>query len=141
VPNTEATTTRGVARHRCLALLQGASYLWFGGWSLLARRHYRRTHAIKSDDWVLSAHGAWLVVVGSTLGLAALRGSSGQAELRLLGIGAALGLALNDATRIRRLAPIYRLDLVYELGLLGGWLNPAGRGESAAVRGGHARAS
>jgi hypothetical protein len=127
----------GPYRRRLLALLQGGSYVWFGGWSVLARRHYRRTHRIDRDDWLLNAHGGWLVVVGSTLAVAALRERTDHAELRLLGTGAAAALAVNDARGARRLAPIYRVDLVYELALLGGWLLP---GRSAGDRG-HDRSS
>lgn len=115
-------------RHRTVtALLQGGSYIGFGLWSLLAREHYRRTHRIRRDDWVLNAHGAWLLAVGSTLAAGALRRAADRPELRLLGAGSALGLALNDLASVRRLPEIYRADLAYELGLLGAWLLPGRR--------------
>lgn len=48
-------------RHRAAALTQGGSYLGFGLWSLGARQRYRRMHQIRCEDWVLNAHGAWLL--------------------------------------------------------------------------------
>lgn len=106
------------------ALVQGGSYVGFGLWSLLARQHYRRAHRIRRDDWVLNAHGAWLCAVGWTLAVAAVTGEAGRPDIRLLGAGSALGLALNDAALLRRLPRIYRVDLAYELGLLSAWLFP-----------------
>lgn len=110
-----------------IALLQGGSYLYFGLWSLLARKHYRRKHRIRSDDWVLNAHGGWLLAVGSTLVASAVRGAAARPEIRLLATTSALGLACNDLALRRRIAPIYRLDTVYELGLVAAWLIPRPR--------------
>jgi len=115
-------------RHRAAtALAQGGSYLGFGLWSLAARQHYRRTHEIRRDDWVLNAHGAWLLAVGSTLAAAGLRGQAQRPEIRLLGAGSALGLALNDAALLTRLPRVYQADLLYELSLVGAWLLPGRR--------------
>jgi adenylate cyclase len=115
---------RGGRDRAVTALIQGGSYLGFGLWSLLARDQYRRAHGIRRDDWVLNAHGAWLLAVGSTLAAAGLRRQPPRREIRVLGAGSALGLAVNDAALLRRLPPIYRADLVYEIGLLAAWLLP-----------------
>lgn len=109
------------------ALVQGASYVGFGVWSLAARGHYRRVHEIRRDDWVLNAHGGWLVAVGTTLVAAALRGRGSSSEVRTLGLASALALAANDAISLSRVPGIYRSDLLYELGLVAGWLLPAAR--------------
>lgn len=74
-------------------------------------------------------HGAWLLVVGSTLAAGALGRAADRPEIRLLGAGSALGLALNDAVLLRRLPEIYRADLALEFGILGAWLLPASRRE------------
>ncbi len=103
------------------ALVQGASYIGFGIWSLAGRRHYRDVHEIDRDDWVLNAHGGWLLAVGTTLVASALRGRANGAEVRTLGVASALALALNDAVSLPRVAPIYRSDLAYEVGLAGLW--------------------
>jgi hypothetical protein len=109
------------------ALVQGGSYVGFGLWSLLGRDHYRRTHRIRHDTWVLNAHGVWLITVGATLVLGAMRKGAIRPELRLLGAGSALGLAINDLVLLRHLPPIYRADLVYELAVAGAWLVPEER--------------
>jgi adenylate cyclase len=124
----------GCGRHVVTAFVQGGSYIGFGLWSLLAREHYRRAHSIRRGDWMLNAHGAWLLAVGSTLAAAGLRREADRPELRVLGAGSALGLALNDAILHRRLPPIYHADLAYELGLLGAWLLPIRRGRASARR-------
>ncbi len=107
---------------RLLPLVQGGSYLGFGLWSLLGRDHYRATHGLKSDDWVLNAHGGWLSVVGTALVIAGLRNDTESLPVRTLGTGAALALALNDAALLRRISSIYRGDLVYEAALVSAWL-------------------
>ncbi|MBA2764815.1 MAG: YHS domain-containing protein [Thermoleophilaceae bacterium] len=106
-----------------VALVQGASYVGFGLWSTLARRHYRRIHDLPADGWILNAHGGWLLVVGSTLVLAGARRRSEQSDVQLLGAGAALGLAVNDAVSAARngVARIYISDLAYEAALVLGW--------------------
>jgi adenylate cyclase len=115
---------RSGGRWTAIALLQGGSYFGFGLWSLVARQHYRKAHRIENNDWTLNAHAAWLLVVGSTLAIGALRRQAGRPELRTLGAASALALALNDIALLERLPPIYRADLAYELGVLGAWLLP-----------------
>jgi hypothetical protein len=102
--------------------VQGCSYIGFGLWALSRREHYRRVHDLSGDDWLLNAHGSWHVVVGLTLAVASARAAVDRSEIRLLGTGAALGLALNDALLLPRIASIYRADLLYELGLAAWWL-------------------
>lgn len=103
------------------ASVQGASYIGFAVWSLLGRGHYRRTHSLgRTDAWVLNAHGMWMLLVGSVLALAANRGHTDEAELRVLGLGSAVGLAINDA--VAAPAPIYRSDLIFESAIAAAWL-------------------
>lgn len=126
-----ARPSRAAGIRNAAAAVQGASYAGFGIWSIAARGHYRRAHGIRRDDWVLNAHGAWLVTVGLTLGAAAARRQADQAEVRLLGGLAALGLAVNDLFSRRAVPAIYRADLAFELALLAAWFLP----ENARRRG------
>lgn len=119
----------GVGHRTVTALVQGGSYIGFGLWSLLARAHYRRAHQIQRDDWVLNAHGAWLLAVGSTLAAGALRRQADKPEIRLLGACSALGLALNDLVLVSKLPRIHEADFVFELTVLGAWLLPNRRGD------------
>lgn len=99
---------------------QGGSYVAFGLWSLVARRHYRRVHRLESNQWILNAHGMWLTAVGATLLWAAARDEVALPELRLLSLGTAAGLAANDAVcaATEGVAPIYRRDGAWEVSLI-----------------------
>jgi hypothetical protein len=103
-----------------LALLQGASYVGFSIWSFAARGHYRRIHNVeRTDAWVLNAHGMWMLLVGISLTLSAASGRSDAVEVKILGMGAALGLGLNDA--LAAPSSIYRSDLLYEAVIAVAW--------------------
>lgn len=114
----------GSKTRRALAGVQGASYLYFGLWALLGRSDYRRVHRLRGAPWLLTAHGVWLTLVGTTLGQAAVADRANQPEVRLLGLGAALGLAATDGltAATSTVAPIYYADLAYEASLAGGWV-------------------
>lgn len=120
-PLRAARARRSTATRRVLAVTQGASYLYFGLWSLLRRDHYRSTHELECDDWVVNAHGGWLSIVGATLMVGGVRGRQDSSELTTLAVGSALALAANDALLSRRIAAIYRLDLAYEATLAALW--------------------
>jgi hypothetical protein len=114
---------------RGIALLQGASYVGFGLWLLLRRDHYREVHGLSSDDWTLNAHAGWLSPVGAALLTAGIVGDHDRPSVRVLGTGAAVGFAVNDAVLLSGLPSIYRADLVYEALIVGAWLlPPPGRG-------------
>lgn len=103
--------------------VQGTSYLAFAAWALVAPAHYRRVHELNAEPWLLRSHALWLSLVGATLAAGAQRDRA-DAPQALLGLGAAAGLALNDAysDATGELADIYRRDLLFELTLLAGWL-------------------
>ena len=104
---------------RLVSAAQGGSYVAFAGWLFARPRQYRRTHRLRTDDWVLRAHGTWMAVTGSALLVAAIRGTASEPEMRLLGLGSAVGLAANDAVGLvrRDVAEIYRSDLAWESAL------------------------
>jgi hypothetical protein len=112
---------------RVTATVQGGSYVYFGLWALLRRRSYIRTHGLEGQEgWVLRAHALWMILIGSTLLKAVARDRIDETSRRLA-MGSATALAVNDAYSIRRAAPIYRVDLGYELGVLGAWATLARR--------------
>jgi hypothetical protein len=117
---------------RLTALTQGASYLYFGLWALVWKRHYIRTHELSGQDpWVLRAHALWMILIGSTLARAGI-GKRVDDTARALAVGSATAFALNDAYSIARVAPIYRLDLAYELGFVGVWATLTRRSQGAS---------
>ena len=79
----------------------------------------RVAHSVHT--WMLNAHGMWMLLVGGTLALGAARDRADAAELRLLGIGSALALALAVNDAVAAPAPIYRSDLIFESALAAGW--------------------
>jgi hypothetical protein len=125
-----AMTTERDGHSRLVAATQGASYLGFAA-SLFARpRQYRDRHGIETSDWVPRAHGTWMAVTGATLLTAAICGRASQAEVRMLGLGSAAGLAANDALGAARrdIAPIYISDLAWESAVGALWLMAIRRG-------------
>ena len=125
-----AMATQCLAPSRHLAAAQGSSYLGFAAWLFGRPREYRNRHGIKTSDWVLRAHGTWMVVTGVTLLTAAVRGRTAETEVRLLALGSAAGLAANDALDAARrdIAPIYYADLAWESALSVMWLMAIRRG-------------
>ena len=123
-------TTRRDGLSRLVATAQGASYLGFAAWLFGRPRQYRDRHAIEASEWVLRAHGTWMVVTGATLLSAAARGKTSSTEVRLLGVGSAAGLAANDVLGAARrdVPPIYYSDLAWESALGALWLAAIRRG-------------
>ena len=134
--NNVAITTRRLDLSRVVAAAQGASYVGFAAWLFGRPRQYRDRHAIETNDWLLRAHGSWMLIIGATLLTATLRGKTAEREVRLLGLGAATGLAANDALGAARrdIAPIYYSDLVWESALAASWLVAGRRGAAEAPR-------
>lgn len=112
---------RRPAARDVVALVQGASYLGFATWALTARSHYRRVHRLRAEPWLLNAHAMWMGLVGSALVAAGLHGNAEDRAIRLLGTGAAAGLAFNDLMT-RNLPGVYRSDLLWETALSLAWL-------------------
>ena len=110
-------------RSRLVAAVQGGSYIGFAAWLFTRPRQYRETHGIETNDWVLRAHGTWMLVTGSALLVAAARGTTTQPEVRLLGVASAVGLATNDGIGAmrREVASIYYSDLAWESAIAALW--------------------
>jgi hypothetical protein len=119
-----------------LAASQGAYYLATGVWPLVSLRSFEAVTGPKLEGWLVETVGALVSCVGSTLLLAARR-KRVTPELALLGAGSALALAAIETIYVarRRIAPIYLLDAVLEVGLAAGWARAAlRRGRSRGVR-------
>lgn len=107
---------------RLAAGLQGGWYVLTGLWSLVDIHSFMAVTGPKTDIWLVRTVGALLIVIGAVLGMAAIRRRIGLQEMTL-GIGSALALAVVEigyaATGV--ISPIYLLDGVVELILLGLW--------------------
>jgi hypothetical protein len=105
-----------------IALTQGAFYLATGLWPLIDIDSFQAVTGPKTDLWLVRTVGVLVTVVGLVLLTAARRRSIG-AEIGLLAVGSALGLAAIDIIYVlcRTIAPIYLADAVAEIGLCAAW--------------------
>jgi hypothetical protein len=105
-----------------LSALQGLYYFGPGLWAVFAMQSYESAHRLRSDYWLVKAHGLFLVLIGCVLILAGLRRVLAL-EIKLLALGMAAGFILASVmSAIRsRLAPIYALDLIFESGFVLFW--------------------
>ena len=114
---------RPADRQSTISILQGLYYLPTGIWPLVSLRTFMAVTGPKVDGWLVKTVGALITVVGAVLMLAGLRGRA-TPELRLLAVGSAAGLAAIDVVYVarRRISPIYLLDALGEVILIGSWV-------------------
>jgi hypothetical protein len=105
-----------------IALVQGVFYLVTGIWPLIDIDSFQAVTGPKIDLWLVRTVGVLVAVVGAVLVLAARRRNLG-AEISLLAVGCALGLAAIDVIYVlsRTISPIYLADAGAEVLLAGGW--------------------
>ncbi|MBI5545712.1 MAG: hypothetical protein HY901_17630 [Deltaproteobacteria bacterium] len=106
-----------------VSLGQGLFYLACGLWPLFDLRSFEQVTGPKPEGWLVKTVGSLVGVIGATLSLAALRRAVGP-EMGLLGVGSAGALAMVDlwyAGWRKRIHPLYLLDAVAELALIGAW--------------------
>jgi hypothetical protein len=106
--------------------LQAAYYIVTGLWPLLSYRTFEWVSGPKREPWLVKTVGLLTVVIGAALVTAGrdhprpVRGASGAT----LGIGTALSYAAVDlwyAGIRRRISPVYLLDALAEMALVGVW--------------------
>jgi energy-converting hydrogenase Eha subunit E len=105
-----------------IALLQGGFYLITGLWPLIDIDSFQRVTGPKTDLWLVRTVGVLVAVIGSVLIYAARNGRV-SADITLLAVGCAIGLAAIDITYVLSgtISPVYLGDAVAELGLAGLW--------------------
>jgi len=115
---------------RLAAGIQSVWYMLTGLWSLVDIHSFMAVTGPKVDLWLVRTVGALVIVIGAVLGAAALRRRLGLNEM-MLGAGAALALAVVEIghAAIGVISPIYLLDAVIQLMLLGLWFAGWVRGE------------
>ncbi len=102
-------------------LAQGLYYLFLGLWPLLSLASYQKVTGDQGDLWLLEVSGVLLLVIGSTLCLAAYR-KQGSPEVLFLAFGSAGALTAIDLHLIYRGASIfYFIDAVLQVGLVIFW--------------------
>ena len=107
---------------RVTALGQAAYYILTGIWSLVSIGTFQKVTGPKTDLWLVKTVGALVIGTGTTLGAAAYRRNI-TPEITLLGVVSAAGLAAIDVVYVakKRISPIYLLDALAEVVLIGLW--------------------
>ncbi len=105
-----------------LAMGQGIFYLITGIWPLLSMGTFQAVTGPKADRWLVKTVGVLISVIGGVLLLSGVRKDE-SSEIALLATASAAGLTAIDAVYVarKRISPIYLLDAVAEVALIGGW--------------------
>ncbi|HET9529931.1 MAG TPA: hypothetical protein VFQ92_06240 [Blastocatellia bacterium] len=102
---------------------QGGYFLATGIWPLVDIRSFQAVTGPKTDQWLVKTVGVLVGVIGGVLIAAGARRRV-TAEVSALAVGSAAGLTAIDVVYVakRRISPIYLLDAVAEIALIGGWI-------------------
>jgi hypothetical protein len=108
---------------RQVAVAQAAYYLPTAVLPFLSRRAFQSVTGPKLEWWLVLTVGSLVGTIGASLAAAATRGSI-TPETRILGTGAAAGLAAIDVVYVahRRISPVYLIDASIQTAVLAGWL-------------------
>jgi hypothetical protein len=119
---------------RAVAAAQGVYFVLTGVWPLVSMDTFLRVTGPKTDLWLVTTVGLLVGVVGVALLVAAWRGPSPEAVT--VAVGCALALAGIDVYYVSRrvIPPVYLLDALAELALLGGWAAAWQAGRRSVVR-------
>jgi hypothetical protein len=105
-----------------LSVAQGLFYLATGLWPLLSMGTFERVTGPKKERWLVKTVGGLIATIGGVLTSAGLRRRV-SAETTALALGSAAFLTAIDLVYVakRRIAPVYLLDAVAEVGLMAAW--------------------
>jgi hypothetical protein len=105
------------------AMIQSVYYILTGLWALLHIGSFMWVTGPKTDIWLVKTVGVLVLVIGGALLIAGLR-KRYTLEVFVLAIGVALGLTVIDIYFVidGRISPVYLLDAVMELALVGMWI-------------------
>ena len=106
-----------------IALAHTLYFVLGGLWAILGRRSFETVTGPKTDYWLVRTVGGLLVATGAMIGLAGA-GERITPEIRWLAISTSGVLAAVDviSTAGGRVRPVYLLDALANVILIGGWL-------------------
>ena len=107
-----------------------ALYFFIGGvWSVVGKRSFEAIAGPKTDYWLVRTVGGLLTVVGGVIGVAGIRNRV-TPEVAGLAVATSAVLTAIDVvyTTKRRISPVYLLDAIANVVLIGGWLALIRRG-------------
>ena len=98
-------------------------------WALVHIRSFEKVTGPKVDRWLVKTVAGLLTVIGVVIGRAGMRRRV-TPEIAALAIGSSGVLTAIDLVYVRkkRIAPVYLLDAVANLLLIGGWIAALRRG-------------
>lgn len=107
---------------RTVSVVQALYFIVTGIWSLVGIESFQKITGPKVDIWLVKTVGVLVLVIGAVVGLAGLRGTR-EPEIPMLAVGSAASLAAIDVVYVaqRRIRPVYLLDAIGELALIGWW--------------------
>ena len=110
-----------ITRRTSLAA-QAAYYLATAVWPFAHLRSFLAVTGPKRELWLLKTVSALVGVIGTALGVAAVRGRP-TLETEVLAVGSALSLTAVDVVYVarRRISPVYLLDAALEMACVVGW--------------------
>jgi len=106
-----------------LAIAHGAFDVVTGVWPLISLRTFEKVTGPKPEGWLVKTAGTLIAGIGAVLALAGAR-KRVTPEMVTLAVATAAGLTAIDlyyAGVRRRISPVYLLDAVVELGIIGAW--------------------
>jgi hypothetical protein len=105
------------------ALIQSIYYIFTGLWAQVDIASFMWVTGPKTDIWLVKTVGVLIIIIGIVLLIARIR-KQYTYEIIVLAMGTAFGLTFIDVyyVSIGRISPIYLLDAVAELALLGMWI-------------------
>lgn len=106
-----------------LAIAHGAFDVVTGVWPLVSMSSFEKLTGPKPEAWLVKTAGVLIAGVGSVLAMAGLR-KRVTPEIVTLAVATSAGLAAIDvyyAGLRRRISPVYLVDAVIELGIIGAW--------------------
>jgi hypothetical protein len=105
------------------AAFQSIYYILTGLWSHVHISSFIWITGPKTDIWLVKTVGILLVVIGIALLIARFR-EHYTLEIVIIAIGTAIGLTIIEIyyVMVRRISPIYLLDSIIELILVGIWI-------------------
>jgi hypothetical protein len=114
-----------------VSLAQGIYYAATGVWPLVSMKTFERVTGPKRDRWLVKTVGLLITAVGVTLVHAGRRRRVHE-EIGVLGALSAAALATVDVVYVARrvISPVYLLDAVPEMLLLGWWSGRLARSSS-----------
>ncbi|MDQ3657457.1 MAG: hypothetical protein M3457_20570 [Chloroflexota bacterium] len=103
-------------------LLHAAYDLVTGIWPIVDIRSFQKVTGPKADLWLVKTVGLVVTVIGAVIGSAGIRKRI-TPEVAGLAIGSSAALAAIDVVYVGkgRISPVYLLDVLMSVVLVGGW--------------------